>query len=212
MGGRNASCSSCEGVLKAKQMDDDNTKYSGRGAKRRKKKANGTRNYKRTRWMCIFDSLDKRKEKQEKRSYAKERTSITLWPLLVAVCFFFVLGFLFCSLSGHLERQKVTKKANEGAMEREQERQREQTPRYSLMGLVSLQICAKGVLARVGDVEEAILVLMFLVDGRHQGRCGGENLVDKDEDGLLGGELDALADHVDKLADSQVREIGRAHV
>lgn len=46
---------------------------------------------------------------------------------------------------------------------------------------------------------------MLLVDGRHQGRCRGENLVDKDEDGLLRGELDALADHVDKLTNSQVR-------
>jgi len=176
------------------------------GGEQKEKKANGTRNYKRTRWMCIFEPLDKRKEKQEeKRSYAKERTSSALLPLLVAVCFFLFLVFCSVLYQGHLERQKVTKKANEGAMEREQEQEREQTSRHSLMGLVSLQICAKGVLARVGDVEEAILVLMLLVDGRHQGCCGWENLVDKDEDSLLGGELDALADHVDKLADSQVR-------
>lgn len=45
---------------------------------------------------------------------------------------------------------------------------------------------------------------MLLVDAAHQGRCWGKDLIDKDEDGLLGRELDALADDVDKLADSQV--------
>ena len=45
---------------------------------------------------------------------------------------------------------------------------------------------------------------MLLVDARHQGSGWGQNLVDEDEDGLLGGELDALADDVDELADGEV--------
>ena len=45
---------------------------------------------------------------------------------------------------------------------------------------------------------------MLLVDARHQGSGWGENLVDEDEDGLLGGELDALADDVDELANGEV--------
>jgi len=154
--------------------------------------------------MRIFDPLDKRKEKQEKK-LSKRRTYKWYVIAFVGCSMFFVLVFLFCSLScasRETKGDKGSQRRSDG--ERTRARDRE-TSRHSLMGLVSLQICAKGILARVGDVEEAILVLMLLIDGRHQGRCGGKNLVDKDEDGLLGGELDALADHVNKLADSQVR-------
>jgi hypothetical protein len=63
---------------------------------------------------------------------------------------------------------------------------------------------AEGVLAGVGDIEEAVLVLVLFVDAAHQGSCRGENLVDEDEDGLLGRQLDSLADDVDKLADGQI--------
>lgn len=69
---------------------------------------------------------------------------------------------------------------------------------------VLLGISTKGVLARVGDVQEAVLVLVLLVDGRHQGGGWGQDLVHKDEDGLLGRQLDAFADHVHELADSQI--------
>lgn len=54
------------------------------------------------------------------------------------------------------------------------------------------------------DVEEAVLVLVLLVDGGHEGSSRREDLVDEDEDGLLGRKLDALADHVDELAHGQV--------
>lgn len=40
---------------------------------------------------------------------------------------------------------------------------------------------------------------MFLVDGAHERSGRREDLVDKDEDGLLWRQLDALADHVDEL-------------
>ena len=49
-----------------------------------------------------------------------------------------------------------------------------------------------------------VLVLVLLVDGRHQRSGGWQHLVDEDEDGLLGRELDALADYVDELAYGEV--------
>jgi hypothetical protein len=54
------------------------------------------------------------------------------------------------------------------------------------------------------DVEEAVLVLVLLVDGGHQRGSRREDLIDEDEDGLLRRELDALADHVDKLSNCEV--------
>jgi hypothetical protein len=63
---------------------------------------------------------------------------------------------------------------------------------------------AEGVLAAVRNVQEAVLVLVLLVDARHQGGGRRQDLVDEDEDGLFGAELDALADDVDELAHGQV--------
>ncbi len=54
------------------------------------------------------------------------------------------------------------------------------------------------------DVQETILVLVFLVDGAHQRRRRRQHLVDEDEDGLFRRQLDALADDIDELADGQV--------
>lgn len=45
---------------------------------------------------------------------------------------------------------------------------------------------------------------MLLVDGAHQSCGRWQDFIDKDEDGLLRGELDALADDIDELTDSQV--------
>ena len=45
---------------------------------------------------------------------------------------------------------------------------------------------------------------MLLIDAAHQRGRGRQHLVHEDEDGLLGRELDALADDVDELADGQV--------
>jgi hypothetical protein len=53
-------------------------------------------------------------------------------------------------------------------------------------------------------VDVPILVLVFLVDAAHQRGGGRQHLIDEDEDGLLGGELDALADHVDELAHGEI--------
>ena len=45
---------------------------------------------------------------------------------------------------------------------------------------------------------------MLLVDAAHEGGGRRQDGVDKDEDNLLGGELDALPDDVDKLAYGEV--------
>ena len=50
---------------------------------------------------------------------------------------------------------------------------------------------------------------MLFIYRAHQSRCGRKDLIDEDEDGLLRGELDPLADHVDELA---YGEIGRNEV
>ena len=49
-----------------------------------------------------------------------------------------------------------------------------------------------------------ILVLVLLVDAAHQGGGRRQDLIDEDEDGLLGRQLDALADDVDELTDGEI--------
>ena len=50
---------------------------------------------------------------------------------------------------------------------------------------------------------------MLFVDAAHEGSSWWQNLVDEDKDGLFWRELDALANNVDELADS---EVGRDQV
>jgi hypothetical protein len=45
---------------------------------------------------------------------------------------------------------------------------------------------------------------VLLVNRRHQRSGGWQHLIDEDEDCLLWGELDALADYVDKLAYGEI--------
>lgn len=45
---------------------------------------------------------------------------------------------------------------------------------------------------------------MLLVYRTHKSSCRWQDLIDKDEDGLLGRELNALADNVDKLANGKI--------
>jgi hypothetical protein len=45
---------------------------------------------------------------------------------------------------------------------------------------------------------------VLLVDGAHQRCCRWQNLIDEDEDSLLWGKLDALADDIDELSDREV--------
>jgi hypothetical protein len=65
-------------------------------------------------------------------------------------------------------------------------------------------IVLKGAGRNIRDVQETILVLVLFVDAAHERSSGWQNLIDEDEDGLLGGELDALADHVDELAHGEI--------
>jgi hypothetical protein len=49
-----------------------------------------------------------------------------------------------------------------------------------------------------------ILIFMLLINRAHQSGSRRQHLIDEDEDGLLGRQLDALADYVDELAYGQV--------
>lgn len=49
-----------------------------------------------------------------------------------------------------------------------------------------------------------VLVLVLLVNATHEGGSRRQDLVDKDEDGLLRGQLDPLTDHVDELAYGEI--------
>ena len=56
----------------------------------------------------------------------------------------------------------------------------------------------------VASLDLPVFILVLLIDAAHEGSRGRQDLIDEDENSLLGGELDALADDVDELADSQV--------
>ena len=56
----------------------------------------------------------------------------------------------------------------------------------------------------IRDVQKSILILVLFVDAAHESGRGGQDLIDENKDGLLRAKLDALADHVDKLAYCQV--------
>lgn len=56
----------------------------------------------------------------------------------------------------------------------------------------------------VRDVKEPIFVFVFFIDATHKSSCWWQNLVHEDEDGLLRRKLDALADHVNELADGEI--------
>lgn len=70
--------------------------------------------------------------------------------------------------------------------------------------MVSMCLCGRG-MQDVRDVKEAVLVLVLLVYRAHKSSSGWQDLIDEDEDGLLRRQLDALADHVDELANGEIR-------
>lgn len=45
---------------------------------------------------------------------------------------------------------------------------------------------------------------MFLVDGTHEGSSRWQDLINVNEDSLLGSQTDALANYIDKLSDSEI--------
>lgn len=56
----------------------------------------------------------------------------------------------------------------------------------------------------IRNVEKAIFVLVLFVDAAHQGGGRRKDLIDEDEDSFFRGELDTLADDIDKLAHGKV--------
>jgi hypothetical protein len=56
----------------------------------------------------------------------------------------------------------------------------------------------------IRNVQEAVLVFVLLIYRAHEGSSRWQDLIDEDEDSLLRRQLDALADHVDELADGEV--------
>jgi hypothetical protein len=63
---------------------------------------------------------------------------------------------------------------------------------------------AEGVLPAVGHVEEAVLILVLLIDSGHQGSCWWKRVLDEDEDCLLSTELDPLPNNIHKLSNREV--------
>jgi hypothetical protein len=76
------------------------------------------------------------------------------------------------------------------------------SPEY--LCLVSTCHVSRDVKEDVRDVQEAVLVLVLLIYRTHESGSRRQDLIDEDEDGLLRRQLNALADHVDELADCQV--------
>jgi hypothetical protein len=59
-------------------------------------------------------------------------------------------------------------------------------------------------MSNLRDVQEAVLIFVLLIYRGHERSGRGQDLVDKDEDGLLRRKLNPLADHVDELAHCEV--------
>ncbi len=53
-------------------------------------------------------------------------------------------------------------------------------------------------------LDSPVLILVLLIDAAHEGGGWRQDLVDEDEDGLLRGQLNALPDDVDELADGEI--------
>jgi hypothetical protein len=65
--------------------------------------------------------------------------------------------------------------------------------------------CARGLSAgNLRDVQEAVLILVLLIDAAHERSGGWQDLIDEDEDSLLRAELDALANNVHELPNGEV--------
>jgi hypothetical protein len=58
--------------------------------------------------------------------------------------------------------------------------------------------------ASIRNVQETILILVFFVNAAHQGGSRRQDLINEDEDGFLGAELDTLSNDIDELADGEI--------
>lgn len=61
------------------------------------------------------------------------------------------------------------------------------------------------VLIGESDVEEKVFVVVFLVQRSHGGRRGWDHVVDEEEEGIFGSQMDALPDEEVELAHGEVR-------
>jgi len=69
---------------------------------------------------------------------------------------------------------------------------------------LSLDLRAIDRFIRVSNVEEKVFFVVFLIEAAHGCRGGGNDIVDKEEEGVLGSKLDSLSDQEVKLADGQI--------
>lgn len=78
------------------------------------------------------------------------------------------------------------------------------SPEYLIIGQHMIHVSVQGGGGNKRDVEEAIFVLVLFIDAAHEGSGRGEDLIDEDEDCLLGAKLDTLANNIDELADGEI--------
>lgn len=60
-------------------------------------------------------------------------------------------------------------------------------------------------LVTISNVEEIVLLMMFLVEGAHSGTGGRDYIVDKEEECIFRSKVDPLANEKVELANRQVR-------
>jgi len=59
-------------------------------------------------------------------------------------------------------------------------------------------------LVAVGNIEEEIFFVVFLVEGSHGGAGWGNDVVDEEEECVLGSQMDPLSDEEVELSDGQI--------
>ncbi|GMR37017.1 hypothetical protein PMAYCL1PPCAC_07212 [Pristionchus mayeri] len=66
-------------------------------------------------------------------------------------------------------------------------------------------LCTVDTLVGIGDVEEEILLVMYLVQLSHRRHRLRDDVVDEEEEGVLRTEMDSLPDEEVELSDSEIR-------
>lgn len=73
-----------------------------------------------------------------------------------------------------------------------------------LNSVAVLLLLSINIFVGVGNVQEIVFFVMFLIQRAHSGRCRGNHIVDEKEEGVLGPQVDAFADQKVELAYSQI--------
>lgn len=66
------------------------------------------------------------------------------------------------------------------------------------------RLIAVDILVRVGNVQEVVVLVVLTVERAHCGRCGWDDVVHKEEQGILGTQVNSLTDQEIELAYGQV--------